>query len=66
MELKKLRQTPKERRESEALKADVAKQAALIEYLAMLNGIDLAEDKEEEDTDEKHTHDDRRDLHAPE
>ena len=52
MELKKLRQTPKERRESEALKADVAKQAALIEYLAMLNGIDLAEDEGEEDTDE--------------
>jgi len=49
MELKKSKQSVKEKRESESLKAEVAKQAALIEYFAILNGVDLGENDETEE-----------------
>lgn len=43
----KLKNTIAESRENENLRAEVDKQNALIELLAILNGVDLAEDEQE-------------------
>lgn len=43
----KLKSTIAESRENENLRAEVDKQNALIELLAILNGVDLAEDEQE-------------------
>ena len=43
----KLKSTIAESRENENLRADVDKQNALIELLAILNGVDLTEDEQE-------------------
>lgn len=46
MEIRQRKQTVKEAREAESLKAEIARQNALIELLAMLGGVDLSEDEE--------------------
>lgn len=43
----KLKSTIAESRETENLRAEVDKQNALIELLAILNGVDLTEDEQE-------------------
>ena len=43
----KLKSTIAEYRENENLRAEVDKQNALIELLAILNGVDLTEDEQE-------------------
>ena len=43
----KLKSTIAESRENENLRAEVDKQNALIELLAILNGVDLTEDEQE-------------------
>lgn len=43
----KLKSTIAESRENENLRAEVDKQNALIELLAILNGVDLSEDEQE-------------------
>ncbi len=43
----KLKSTIAESRETENLRAEVDKQTALIELLAILNGVDLTEDEQE-------------------
>lgn len=43
----KLKSTIAESRENENLRAEVDKQNALIELLAILNGVDLTEDEKE-------------------
>lgn len=45
--IKKLKSTIAESRENENLRAEVDKQNALIELLAILNGVDLTEDEQE-------------------
>lgn len=45
--IKKLKSTIAESRENENLRADVDKQNALIELLAILNGVDLTEDEQD-------------------
>lgn len=43
----KMKSTIAESRENENLRAEVDKQTALIELLAILNGVDLTEDEKE-------------------
>ena len=43
----KIKSTIAESRENENLRAEVDKQNALIELLAILNGVDLTEDEQE-------------------
>ena len=43
----KLKSTIAESRENENIRAEVDKQNALIELLAILNGVDLTEDEQE-------------------
>lgn len=45
--IKKLKSTIAESRENENLRAEVDKQNALIELLAILNGVDLTEDEQD-------------------
>lgn len=45
--IKKLKSTIAESRENESLRAEVDKQNALIELLAILNGVDLTEDEQD-------------------
>lgn len=48
MILKKLRETVSEQAQREYLNSQVAKQNALIDYIAMMSDVDLPEDSESE------------------